>query len=244
MRGSTDSLGAPRLSLLIASVVVAIIKIPKKKTSSPIVKEKRKAGTRAGLTKPAIAAAAAKLIESVGANGFSLRKLAKALGVSPTTIHFHFEGGVGSVFSAVAQQALAGVSWPFKPKEEPAAYLGELLLKILQALHARPVVAKLVALRLSSNPLLDPLLAERLLLVLAAHGAPTEARPTMFRRAISVIFEMILAESGRSSAADQSLGADAQNDCDLAVDGVSELDGIARGYRRRDRSGRSGEAVS
>ncbi len=104
---------------------MAIIKIPKKKTWSPIVKEKRKAGTRAGLTKAAIVAAAAKLIESVGANGFSLRKLAKALGVGPTTIHFHFEGGVGAVSSAVAQQALPGVTRPFKPKEEPAAYLAE-----------------------------------------------------------------------------------------------------------------------
>ena len=111
---------------------MAIIKIPKKKTSSPNVKEKRKAGTRAGLTKAAIAAAAAKLIESVGANGFSLRKLAKALGVGPTTIHFHFEGGGGAVFSAVAQQALAGVTRPFKPKEEPAAHLAELLLKIME----------------------------------------------------------------------------------------------------------------
>ncbi len=131
-----------------------------------------------------------------------LRRLAKALGVGPTTIHFHFEGGIGSVFSAVAQQSLAGVTRPFKPKEEPAAYLGELLLKILQALHARPVVAKLVVLQLSSNPLLDPLLAERLLLALAALGAPTEARPRMFRRAMGVIFEMILAECGRSSAED------------------------------------------
>ena len=127
MRRSTD-LQAP-LPPLIASVIVAIIIIPKKKTSSSCVKEKRKAETRAGLTKPAIVAAAAKLIESVGANGFSLRKLAKALGVGPTTVHFHFEGGVGSVFSAVAQQALAGVTRPFKPKEEPAGYLGELLLK-------------------------------------------------------------------------------------------------------------------
>ena len=42
---------------------MAIITIPKKKTSSPIVKEKRKAGTRAGLTKAAIVAAAAKLID-------------------------------------------------------------------------------------------------------------------------------------------------------------------------------------
>ena len=182
--------GAP-LSLLIASVIVAIITIPKKTTSSPNVKEKRKAGTRAGLTKAAIVAAAAKLIESVGANGFSLRKLAKALGVGPTTIHFHFEGGVGAVSSAVAQQALAGVTRPFKPKEEPAAYLAELLLKIMEALHARPVVAKLVVLQLSSNPILEPLLAERLLLALAALGVPTEARPKMYQRAMGVIFEMI-----------------------------------------------------
>src|SRR5271166_4867443 len=65
--------------------------------------------------KAEIVAAAVKLIESVGANGFSLRKLAKALGVGPTTIHFHFEGGVGAVSSTVAQQALAGVTRPFKP---------------------------------------------------------------------------------------------------------------------------------
>jgi len=107
------------------------------------------------------------------------------------------------VFSAVAQQALAGVTRPFKPKEEPAGYLGELLLKILEALHARPVVAKLVVIQLSSNPVLDPLLAERVLLALAALGVPTETRPKMFQRAMGVIFEMILAECGRSSAADQ-----------------------------------------
>ena len=34
-------------------------------------------------------------------------------------------------------------------------------------------------------------------------GVPTEARPKMFQRAMGVIFEMILAESGRSSAAEQ-----------------------------------------
>ena len=73
----------------------------------------------------------------------------------------------------------------------------------MEALHARPVVAKLVVLQLSSNPILEPLLAERLLLALAALGVPTEARPTMYQRAMGVIFEMILAECGRSSAADQ-----------------------------------------
>ena len=186
---------------------MATIIIPKKKTSSPYVKEKRKAGTRAGLTKPAIVAAAAKLIESIGAGEFSLRRLAKELGVGPTTIHFHFEGGIRAVSSAVAQQALAGVTRPYKPKEEPASYLGELLLKILEALHARPVVATLVVLQLSSDPVLDPLLAERLLLALAALGVPTEARPRMFRRAMGVIFEMILAECGRSGAQDHKVAS-------------------------------------
>ena len=130
-----------------------------KKGSSP--NTKRKAGTRAGLTKAAIAAAAAKLIESVGASEFSLRKLAKALDVGPTTIHAHFKGGAGAILGAVAALALAGATRPFKPQEEPAGYLRELLLKILEALHARPVVAKLVVLQLSSNPILDPLCSWR-----------------------------------------------------------------------------------
>jgi len=225
---------------------VAIIKIPKKKTSSPNVKEKRKAGTRAGLTKAAIVAAAAKLIESVGANGFSLRKLAKALGVGPTTIHFHFEGGVGAVSSTVAQQALAGVTRPFKPKEEPAAYLAELLLKIMEALHARPVVAKLVVLQLSSNPILEPLLAERLLLALAALGVPTEARPKMYQRAMGVIFEMILAECGRSSAAEQKEASAQMHETIAALPSTEfpNLTELREAIVAETVQARSGEAVS
>ena len=148
--GEIVSLARWRKSEIFLSSRLSLSTIPQKEEPTRYQlykKEKRKAGTRDGLTKAAIVAAAAKLIESVGANGFSLRRLAKALGVGPTTIHFHFEGGIGAVSSAVAQQALAGVTRPYKPKEEPAAYLAELLLKIMEALHARPVVAKLVVLQ-------------------------------------------------------------------------------------------------
>ena len=140
MRRSTDSLGAP-----------------------PFPCSSRASSWPSSPYPPAIVAAAAKLIESVGANGFSLRKLAKALGVGPTTIHFHFEGGVGSVFCAVAQQALAGVTRPYK----------------------------------------------------------------------------LLAECGRSSAADQKEASAQMHKtiAGLVADGVSEFDGIARGPRRRDHSG-------
>jgi NAD(P)-dependent dehydrogenase (short-subunit alcohol dehydrogenase family) len=134
---------------------VATIKIPKK--TKPVPKPKRKPGTRAGLTKSLIAAAAVTLIDSAGMDQFSVRKLATAMGVGPTSIHAHFKGGTEAVLRAVAVQALAGTTRPFKPMEEPAEYLRELLLRMLEALHARPVVADLVVLRLSSDPILDPL---------------------------------------------------------------------------------------
>jgi AcrR family transcriptional regulator len=182
-------------------VFVAIIKIPIKKTSKP--KPKRKPGTRAGLTKSAIAADATKLIETVGPGKFSVRKLASAMGVGPTSIHAHFKDGTEAVLGAVVAQALAGTTRPFKPMEEPAEYLRELLLKILLALHARPTVARLVVLRLSSDPILDPLLAERLLLTLTALGVPVEALPKKFQEAMGVILEMISTVSARSGAAHQ-----------------------------------------
>jgi hypothetical protein len=113
------------------------------------------------------------------------------------------KGGTEAVFEAVAAQALAGTTRPFKPMEAPAEYLRELLLKMLQALHARPTVARLVVFRLSSDPILDPLLAERLLLTLTALGVPKDALPKKFQGAMGVILEMILTVSVRSGAAEQ-----------------------------------------
>ena len=125
-----------RLPRAFQRAFVAIIKIPKKKTSGS--KPKRKPGTRAGLTKSVIAAAAVKLIDSRGMDEFRVRKLAEAVGVGPTSIHAHFKGGIRAISSAAAAQALAGTTRPFKPMEQPAEYLRELLLKILQSLHGRP----------------------------------------------------------------------------------------------------------
>ena len=180
---------------------MAIIKIPKK--TKPVPKPKRKPGTRAGLTKSSIAGAAVKVIDTAGMDQFSVRKLASTMGVGPTSIHAHFKGGTEAILKAVVVQVLAGTTRPFKPKEEPAEYLRELLLKMLEALYARPAVAHLVAFSLSSDPILDPILAERLLLALAALGVPADALPKMFERAMGIIFEMILTVSARSKAADQ-----------------------------------------
>jgi AcrR family transcriptional regulator len=84
---------------------------------------KAEAGTRAGLTKSGIAAAAVKLIDNVGMDEFSVRRLAKAMGVGPTSIHAHFKGRIRAISSAVTVQVLAGTTRPFKLMEEPVGYL-------------------------------------------------------------------------------------------------------------------------
>ena len=100
-----------------------------------------------------------------------------------------------------AQSRTSGVTRPYRPKEEPATLSIAIIREALFDLDRSSPIARV--LQLSSNPVLDPLLAERVLLALAALGVPTETRPKMFQRAMGVIFEMILAECGRSSAEDQ-----------------------------------------
>ena len=161
-------------------------KYPKKKTPSPNVKEKRKAGTRAGLTKAAIVAAAAKLIESVGANGGA------ACASSPRRWESARPRSIS--ISKAALEPSSSRGRPAGPgRRHPA----------VQAEGG----------------------ARRLPCRIAPQDNGGAARST-----------------GRRQA--RRLTVVAQNDCVLVADGVSEPDGISRGPRRRDRSGRSGKAIS
>jgi AcrR family transcriptional regulator len=182
---------------------VATITIPKTQGSHPKDFKKRKPGKRAGLTKSMIVTAAIKLVETGGIGKFSKRELANELGVGPTTVNFHFKGGVTEISTGIAAATLLGLARPFKAKEAASDYLCELLFGLLKRLHGRPVVARLVVLQLSLNPLLDPLLAERLLLALTEFGVPKEARPRTLKRAMGVILEMILVEPARSNTVEQ-----------------------------------------
>lgn len=169
-------------------------------------KPKRKAGTRAGLTKTLIAAEAAKLIE-LGLENFSFRNLAAALDVVPTSIHAHFNGGVRELLDEVVRTALGHIARPFKPKEEAADYLRDLFLAILQSLHGKPLVGMLAVERIKPNPALLPLLAERLLASFSALGPSEEAMPKLFARALGLIYEMIVTESARSNGSEQKASA-------------------------------------
>jgi AcrR family transcriptional regulator len=165
-------------------------------------KPKRKAGMRAGLTRAIIAAGAAKQFEA-GVDRFSLRSLAKSLGVVPTSIMAHFQLGVPEILDEIVKAALDGVARPYKPNEQPADYLRDLFLAILSSLHGKSAVSQLVVLHLTANPTLVPVLAERLLASISALGAPKGSVPKLLAPALGLIFEMILTESARSRAPDQ-----------------------------------------
>src|SRR5208337_5085457 len=135
---------------------------------------------------------------------------------------------------------------PYKPKEEPAAYLGELPP---QDPAGAPRSTGRRQARRSSAVVKPP------------SGSPARRAVALgsgrARRADGGASKNVSAGDGRHHRDDLggvrtfqrggpegNLGADAQQDCVLVADGVSEPDGILRGPRRRYRSGRSGKAIS
>lgn len=163
--------------------------------------QKRRAGERAGLSRDKIVVAAAQLLEQTDAKGLTIRALAKMLGVVPTTIKSHFNGGLAEIVSAIARAALAGAARPYKPREEPSDYLGDVYFRILKQLDGRPMTARLVAIELSHDPLLEPFLAERILVCLQELGADARYFPRGLNRVIGRLSDMILVECTQSAPA-------------------------------------------
>ena len=87
-------------------------------------KKKRKAGMRAGMTRARIAEAAGKLQLEGGADNFSIRAVAKALGVVPATIRSHFKGGMDDLLAEITRSALAELTPPYKPQQIPRITCG------------------------------------------------------------------------------------------------------------------------
>jgi AcrR family transcriptional regulator len=135
---------------------------------TPKKKEKRTAGMRAGMTRAGIAEAAAELWLSGGATNFSIRALAKALDVVPATVRAHFKGGTGELLDEIARGALAQLTPPYMPQQDPKDYLRDFFRALLASSRKQPQLGRLVILRLSDDLLLSPIFAERIAATLAA----------------------------------------------------------------------------
>ncbi len=96
---------------------------------------------------------------------------------------------------------------PYKPRDNPKEYLAELFWRVLQELSGKSNIARLVALELSWNPLLDPHLAERILVFIEALGFEVGYFPRGLSRVIGRLSDMIFTECARSNEASQEAAA-------------------------------------
>jgi len=114
------------------------------------------------MTRPKIATAATMLWTAVGPDKFTIRKLAKQLKVGPATIHAHFKGGLVDLRREIARRALADLTPPYKPKQDPKIYLREFFGATLTTFRQKPHLGRLVIFETTDDPFLSFVFAERM----------------------------------------------------------------------------------
>ena len=165
-----------------------------------VARARRKPGERANLSRAKIVAAALDVLEARGLETFSARLVAKKLRVSPAAIYAHFEGGLAGLKSAMVHVTLFDVARPYGPKDSPAGYVRDLFLRLLKAIHGKQPLAQLIALELSTDHLICPVFAERLLSVALGSdkGVPNPARALDL--VLAMLLGMIMVEGETSTA--------------------------------------------
>jgi AcrR family transcriptional regulator len=122
------------------------------------------------LDRQQIVNSAVALIDRDGLEGFSLRQLARHLGVFPTALYWHLPGGRNELLGEVAATAFQNVAKPFKAGDDWTVWLRELFRRYRTSLHRHPNIAPLLGAQLVSNSGVNPKLVEQILAVLTVAG--------------------------------------------------------------------------
>lgn len=159
---------------------------PATKTPSEVPTTTAKAGSRAaskqrkaaapprpptepsGLTREAVLTAALAQIDERGVEAFSVRDLARTLGVYPTALYWHVPGRNALIAGAVAQ-ALGGLAPP-DPTQPWQDELRSLFIRYREAVRRHPRIAPVLGAQLVSNDGMNPLLVDHILALLEAAG--------------------------------------------------------------------------
>jgi AcrR family transcriptional regulator len=127
-------------------------------------------GAENALDRQQIVASALALIDREGLEGFSLRQLARHLGVFPAALYWHLPGGRNELLGDVAATAFHNVARPFKEGDDWTSWLRELFRRYRNSLHRHPNIAPLLGAQLVSNSGVNPKLVEQILAVLESAG--------------------------------------------------------------------------
>ena len=124
----------------------------------------------APLNREAIVMAAMARIDADGLEAFSLREVARDLGVYPTALYWHVPGGRNGLLAAVAAVTLKDVAPPLDDDACWRDWLLRLFKRYREALRRHPNVAPLLGAQFVSNTGVDPILVERTLAALTRAG--------------------------------------------------------------------------
>lgn len=130
---------------------------------------KRAAPRAVGLTPEAVIAAALEEIDSHGLHGFSMRSLARRLGVNATVIVWHL-GNRNAVLAEVVKTVQRDLVPPRPPGQSWQERLRQIFTRSRDAVRQHPNVAPLIGAEIVSNARPDLGLVEALLEVLCEAG--------------------------------------------------------------------------
>ena len=129
----------------------------------------RAAPVAVGLTREAVIMAALELVDRHGLARFSIRNLARSLGVNPTVIAWHL-GNLNMVLAEVVAAVQRDLVVPMRDGEHWQDWLRGLFTRYREAIRAHPNVAPLIGAELVSNARVDLALVERILEALTTAG--------------------------------------------------------------------------
>jgi TetR/AcrR family tetracycline transcriptional repressor len=147
-----------------------------------------------GLSRDRIVEAALRLIDESGLESFSVREVARMLGVYPTALYWHIAGGRNALLAEVASTTLRDVAPPFSVGDDWADWIRTLFHQCRDSLRHHPNVAPLLGAQLVSNAGVDPALVERALSALTEAGFRGERLVDAYNAVIAAMLGYVTLE--------------------------------------------------
>jgi TetR/AcrR family tetracycline transcriptional repressor len=160
--------------------------------SAPVIQKDKAAGQNEALSKARIVDAAIEQIDRNGLMGFSLRDVARTLGVYPAAVYWHVPTR-DALLAAVVESTMEDVAPPLG-KGTWQDWFRELFSRYRKAVKRHPNVAQLVGAQLVSNGSLSPQMIDRILSVLVSAGCDESKIVEMYNVVVATMVGFVTLE--------------------------------------------------
>jgi AcrR family transcriptional regulator len=170
--------------------------LSRKEESAAPVPEKKRRGRSArdqGLSRERVVEAALALIDAKGYASFSLRDVARELGVYPTAIYWHVPSRDELLVEVIAV-ALGDLVPPALPAARWRDWLKELFNRYRNAVARHPNIAPLLGSQIISNASMNPVMVEAVLQTLLTAGFRPEDLIHVYNTVITAMVGFVTLE--------------------------------------------------